>query len=272
MRPIARLISFKAFKRASGMTPRPIPKYHSRPALLLLISVSLLALLWPAPFAIISPGPVTNLLGKSVKINEDFDLETSGKLFSLSVYVTNQESKPPGILVLAAWMSGKSLVLPNELVYESGQTTDAANREAKREMQSSEAKAAIAAANFLKKLDPGKALDWKQSDIEFAMKKVGGPSAGLAFSIALIARLQSPELIAGRSIAVTGTINESGDVGGIGGLDQKLISAAKAGARLAIFPQTNCRDLTIDVPGIQLLPVSNLSQAIHGLSSSEFAK
>ena len=59
-------------------------------------------------------------------------------------------------------------------------------------MQSSEAKAAIAAANFLKKLDPGKALDWKQSDIEFAMKKVGVPSAGLAFSIALIARLQSP--------------------------------------------------------------------------------
>jgi len=55
-------------------------------------------------------------------------------------------------------------------------------------------------------------------------------------------------------------------------LDQKLIAAAKAGATIAIFPMSNCRDLTIDVPGIQLLPVSNLSQAIHGLSSSEFAQ
>ena len=88
------------------MTPHPIPKYLSKPALYFLLLMFLFALLVPMPFAIISPGPVTNLLDKGIKFGKDFRADKvsnpKGKLFSLSVYVSNPDTKPPGIMVLEA--------------------------------------------------------------------------------------------------------------------------------------------------------------------------
>ena len=253
------------------MTPHPIPRYLSRPFFYFLIAVLVFSLLMPAPFAVISPGPVTDLLKKGMQISGDKALKTSGKLYSLSVYVNNPESRPPGLFVLAAWISGDSVVLPNEVVYEIGETTKSADKAAKREMANSESIAAIAAANFLKKLNPDAPLNWSKSDIRFAMKNVGGPSAGLAFSLALIARLKFPEIVDGRKIAVTGKIDESGKVGGIGGIDQKLIAARKAGASIALFPRANCDDITVKPQGLELVAVSNLTEAFHGLMSPKIA-
>ena len=135
------------------MTPHPIPRYLSRPSFYFLIAVLVFSLFMPAPFAVISPGPVTDLLKKGMQISGDKALKTSGNLYSLSVYVNNPESRPPGLFVLAAWISGDSVVLPNEVVYEIGETTKSADKAAKREMANSESIAAIAAANFLKKLN-----------------------------------------------------------------------------------------------------------------------
>ena len=254
------------------MTPHPIPKYLSRPSLYFLALILLFTLSAPAPFAIISPGPVTELLSKGIKISGDHELETSGKLYSLSVFVNNPDSRPPGIYILKAWLDGDAVVLPHEIVYEEGETTKSADKNAKKEMRTSEATAAIATANFLKKLNPNEPLNWKASDIQFAMKKVGGPSAGLAFSLALLAKLKSPELIDGRKVAVTGTIDEAGKVGSIGGIDQKLISAKVAGATIVVIPRANCRDITVKTNGMQLLAVSSLSQAFHGLLSPDIAQ
>jgi len=261
------------------MTPHPIPKYLSKPALYFLTSTLIIALFFPAPFAIISPGPVTDLLSKGISLSKNIDGKANnnskekiaGKLFSLSVFVNNPESRPPGILVLAAWLSGDSVVLPYEVVYEAGETTKTADAKGKKDMKNSEELAAIAAANFLKNLDPTKPLNWKASDIKFVMKNVGGPSAGLAFALALIARLQDPQLIAGRKIAVTGTITQTGVVGRIGGIDQKLVSARNAGAVIAVIPRSNCEDITIKSDGLQLIAVNNLSEAFHGLVSPEIA-
>lgn len=254
------------------MTLHPIPKYLSRPTLFFLIFILLFTLFAPAPFAIISPGPLTDLLSKGVKISGGQELETSGKLYSLSVFVNNPESRPAGIYILQAWLDGQSVVLPHEIVYDAGETTKSADIDAKKEMRTSEATAAVAAANFLMKLNPNEPLSWKASDIQFAMKKVGGPSAGLAFSLALLAKLKSPELIAGRKVAVTGTINEAGKVGSIGGIDQKLVSAKEAGVRIVVMPRSNCRDITVKTSGMQLLAVSSLSQAFHGLLSTDIAR
>jgi PDZ domain-containing protein len=251
------------------MTPHPIPKYLSKPALYFLLLVFLFALFAPMPFAIISPGPVTNLLDKGIKFSKDFSADQvsnpKGKLFSLSVYVSNPDTKPPGIMVLEAWLSGDSVVFPSEVVYEEGETTKSANAQGAKEMLKSEAAAAIAAANFLKKMQPDKPLNWKVSDIDFVMKRVGGPSAGLAFSLALIAKLSNLELISGRTIAVTGTVNENGRVGSVGGMDQKLHAALNAGATIAIIPKANCGDITFAENGLQLMAVNNLSEAFHGL-------
>jgi PDZ domain-containing protein len=254
------------------MTPHPIPKYLSRPTLYFLILILVFTLFAPAPFAIISPGPVTDLLSKGVKISGGKALETSGKLYSLSVFVNNPDSRPTGLYVLMAWLDGQTAVLPYETVYEMGETTKSAGKAAKAEMRTSEVTAAIAAANFLKKLNPTQPLNWKVSDIQFAMKKVGGPSAGLAFSLALLTKLQAPELIAGRKVAVTGTISEAGKVGSIGGIDQKLISAKAAGVSIAVIPRSNCRDITVKTSGMQVLAVSTLSEAFHGLLSPDIAR
>jgi len=260
------------------MTPNPIPKYLSKPPLYFLIFIIVFTLFVPLPFAIISPGPATDLLSKGVKITGDLkpamseQQMKSGKLFSLSVFVNNPESKPPGILVLEAWLRGDTVVLPNEVVYEQGETTKAADAKAKKDMKNSEVRAAIAAANFLKQAYPNEPLNWSPSDIKFVMEKVGGPSAGLAFSLALIAKLREPQLIADRKIAVTGTIAESGKVGSIGGIDQKLISAISAGASIAVIPKSNCRDITVETKSLQIIAVTNLSEAFHGLISPEVAK
>ncbi len=252
------------------MTQQPIPRYLSKPPLLFLFAVFLLALVAPMPFAIISPGPVTDLLSNGIKI--DNEITTKGKLYLLSVYVTNPDSRPPGFSILESWLSGDSVVIPNEVVYKEGETTQSANAQGKKEMLKSEETAAIAAANFLKSAQPDKPLNWKISDIEFASKRVGGPSAGLAFSLVLIAKLSNPELIAGRNIAVTGTINEVGRVGSIGGIDQKLIAAKSAGATIAVIPMANCRDITVSTNGLQVIPVNNLSEAFHGLIDPSAAK
>ena len=254
------------------MTPHPIPRYLSKPSFYFLITILLFALFLPAPFAIISPGPVTNLLSKGMKISGDSERQTSGKLLSLSVFVNNPDSRPPGILVLRAWLRGDSVVLPNEIVYAEGETTKVAAARGKKDMESSEQLAAIAAANFLKQAHPGEPLNWKLSDINFVMKNVGGPSAGLAFALSLITKLSNPELIAGRTIAVTGTITESGLVGGIGGIDQKLLSARSAGATIAVIPQVNCQDITVKTDGLKIIAVKNLNEAFHGLLSPTIAK
>jgi PDZ domain-containing protein len=258
------------------MTQHPIPKYLSKPALYFLSLVFLFVLVAPAPFAIISPGPVTNLLSKGIKISGDVDSNEisspTGKLYSLSVYVSNPDTRPPGIMILGAWIRGESVVLPNEVVYEAGETTKSANAQGKKEMLKSEESAAIAAANFLKSMQPDKPLNWKTSDIKFVMKRVGGPSAGLAFSLALISKLSNPELISGRSIAVTGSINENGRVGSIGGIDQKLFAAREAGATIAVIPRANCQDITFAGNDLQIIAVNNLSEAFHGLIDQKIAQ
>jgi PDZ domain-containing protein len=258
------------------MTQHPIPRYFSKPKFFLLLAILFFALIAPMPFAIISPGPVTNLLSNGIKFKNDIDRgkfqKPTGRLYSLSVYITNPDRRPPGIMVLEAWLKGSSVVLPNEIVYKEGETTKSANAQGKKDMIKSETTAAIAAANFLRSAQPDKPLDWKISDIKFVMKKVGGPSAGLAFSLALIAKLSHPELISNRNIAVTGTISETGKVGSIGGIDQKLIAAKSAGATIAVIPKSNCEDITVTTNGLQVIAVASLSEAFHGLIDPLAAK
>ncbi len=61
-------------------------------------------------------------------------------------------------------------------------------------------------------------------------KIVGGPSAGLMFTLTLYNMLTSNDLTGGRRIAGTGTINPDGSVGPIGGVQQKVAAAEEAGA------------------------------------------
>jgi Lon-like protease len=67
-------------------------------------------------------------------------------------------------------------------------------------------------------------------------EKIGGPSAGLMFSLQLYNELVERDITHGLKIAGTGTISSNGTVGRIGGIEQKVVAADKAGAEIFLAP------------------------------------
>jgi PDZ domain-containing protein len=98
--------------------------------------------------------------------------------------------------------------------------------------------------------------------VQFDLPNTGGPSGGLIFALGIIEKLNSAQLVKGRLIAGTGTINKKGDVGPIGGIEDKLIGAKRAGATLFIAPIDNCVDISHIPSGLQIVAVSTLAQAV----------
>jgi Lon-like protease len=72
--------------------------------------------------------------------------------------------------------------------------------------------------------------------VEIKSEEIGGPSAGLMFSLEIYDQLVEEDITKGYTIAGTGTINEKGEVGPIGGISQKIIAADKAGADIFFAP------------------------------------
>jgi PDZ domain-containing protein len=69
---------------------------------------------------------------------------------------------------------------------------------------------------------------------------IGGPSAGLMFSLGIYDTLTPGSLTGGSTVAGTGTLDASGVVGPIGGIQQKIVGARDAGAELFLVPPDNC--------------------------------
>jgi PDZ domain-containing protein len=101
-------------------------------------------------------------------------------------------------------------------------------------------------------------------EIEFGVTGVGGPSAGTMFAIGIIDKLTPGALTQGKTIAGTGTIDPDGNVGVIGGIQQKLIGARDAGAVLFLAPQGNCDDVIGNVPdGLTVAAIETLDDAME---------
>jgi Lon-like protease len=66
--------------------------------------------------------------------------------------------------------------------------------------------------------------------------EIGGPSAGLMFSLEIYNQLMEDDYTRGYKIAGTGTIDSTGKVGPIGGIEQKIVAADKAGAEIFFAP------------------------------------
>ena len=93
--------------------------------------------------------------------------------------------------------------------------------------------------------------------------QVGGPSAGLAFTLALIDRLTPGDLTGKRPVAVTGTIELDGSVGPVGGVVQKTEAAYRAGAKLFIVPTDEYADAKKAARGrLQVRQVTDVDQAL----------
>ena len=72
--------------------------------------------------------------------------------------------------------------------------------------------------------------------VDFETNDIGGPSAGLAFTLTLIDRLSEGDLTGGQKVAVTGTIDVDGNVGAIGGLQSKASAVRQAGRQVLHRP------------------------------------
>jgi PDZ domain-containing protein len=104
--------------------------------------------------------------------------------------------------------------------------------------------------------------------VTIELKNVGGPSAGLMFALGIVEKLTPGDMTGGRSIAGTGTIDSVGNVGPIGGIQQKIEGARRSGATYFFVPTANCNEAKGNKPsGIQLLRVNTLSDATGDLES-----
>jgi Predicted secreted protein containing a PDZ domain len=91
---------------------------------------------------------------------------------------------------------------------------------------------------------------------------VGGPSAGMMFSLAVYDKLTPLALTGGVNIAGTGTIDAAGTVGPIGGIQQKLVGAKRGGATWFLAPAQNCDEVVGHIPdGLQVVKVATFTQA-----------
>ncbi len=109
---------------------------------------------------------------------------------------------------------------------------------------------------------------WAPFTIDFNLANIGGPSAGLMFSLAVIDKLTTGDLNGSKFIAGTGTISEDGKVGPIGGITHKMMAAQEAGATVFLVPADNCdeaRGMRDD--SMELVKVDTLSGAVDSLKT-----
>jgi PDZ domain-containing protein len=100
-------------------------------------------------------------------------------------------------------------------------------------------------------------------EISFTDRDIGGPSAGLVYALAIADLLDEADLANGRSIAATGTIDLNGQVGRVGGLEQKAIGAKDGKAEIFLLPSQDEDSGKID--GLIVIGVESLIEALEAL-------
>ena len=103
-------------------------------------------------------------------------------------------------------------------------------------------------------------------DVEFTLSRIGGPSAGMTFALAVVDKLTPGSLVGGMTVSGTGTMSDAGEVGPIGGLTQKMWAASREGTELFLMPIGNCADVPDRLPrGLVVAPVATLDEAIEAI-------
>ncbi len=97
---------------------------------------------------------------------------------------------------------------------------------------------------------------------------IGGPSAGLAYTLGIIQALTPDDLTGGKKVSATGTIDPNGQVGDVGGVAQKTVAVRNAGATLFLVPPPEYK-VAMQHAGSRLtvIPVASLDQALAALST-----
>ncbi|MFI1830038.1 PDZ domain-containing protein [Streptomyces sp. NPDC020412] len=245
----------------------------TRPRAIALSSLPVIALLAvaafvPLPFVIAQPGTTADVLGTQdgqpvISIEGAPVRKTSGQLRMTTIVATGPSTDVDVEDVVDSWFRTDRAVLPRESVYPAGksdQQVEKINLEAMEESQHDAAKAAL---SYLDE-DPAKVK------VSLRLEDIGGPSAGLLFSLGIVDKLDGNgaggDLTGGRTVAGTGTISPDGEVGEVGGVSLKTQAAKRDGATVFLVPEGECADANAELPkGLQLIPVTTLDGAVDAL-------
>jgi len=96
--------------------------------------------------------------------------------------------------------------------------------------------------------------------------QVGGPSAGLAFTLGVLDQLTPGSLTGGHKVAVTGAMSADGQVEPVGGVRQKAVAARHAGAELMLVPPDEYEDARSTAGSMKVVKVSTLHDALVALA------
>ena len=252
----------------------------TRPQALAVCAVPVVALiattaLAPLPFSVAQPGMTANVLGANqgtqvITISGAPTRKTSGQLRMTTIEATNPDADVRLADVIDGWFRTDQAIMPRDSVYPSGETTKEIEQHNTEQMEQSQDAATEAALKYL-----GLGAD----DVKVTLKlaDVGGPSAGLLFSLGIVDKLDGDgkggDLTGGRTIAGTGTIDAAGKVGAVGGVALKTQAARRDGATVFLVPRAECSDAKSELPrGLRLIPVSTLKGAVSALTALETGK
>ncbi|WP_458076717.1 YlbL family protein [Streptomyces sp. EMB26] len=102
--------------------------------------------------------------------------------------------------------------------------------------------------------------------VDIKLADVGGPSAGLMFALGIYDKLTPGSITGGSFVAGTGTIDDEGKVGPIGGIEMKTVGARDKGAEYFLTPADNCAAAAKDTPdGLTLVKVGTIDDALDAL-------
>ena len=108
-------------------------------------------------------------------------------------------------------------------------------------------------------------------DVTLNVENIGGPSAGLAFTLSVIDALTPEPLTGDLDVAATGTIHHDGTVGPIGGVPQKAHSTVRAGTDLFLVPASQAEAAAaVAEPSVTVVGVENLEEALAAIEAHQY--
>lgn len=234
---------------------------------LITVILSVLVMILPSPYALEMPGPTYDVLDRDWEIIDIQGSKTytdSGQLRMLTVSAAGVPGYPfPNFLALIGWASDEQTVIPQEAVFPVGQTVEEYEQESAQQMSESKDSAIVAAFAFLEQRF---GMETSKIRVNISIDDVGGPSAGMMYTLGIIDLLTPATETNGLTIAGTGTIDDDGVVGAIGGIRLKMIGAKRDGATWFLAPQVNCDEVVGGVPdGLRDVAVSTLDEAYEAI-------
>lgn len=239
------------------------------------VALSVVVLMLPSAYVIEFPGPTQDVLG-TVDSGTVIDVEgvetyeDDGELLLVTVSSMGVAGYPiTNAQTLWGWLNPQITVLPREAVVPVGMSDEEYEEENAESMSSSQDAAVAAAKTYIAAhadelgVSPD-VLD--DATVTMHVDDIGGPSAGMMYTLGLISKLTAADEAGGETIAGTGTIDENGEVGAIGGIRLKMLGAKRDGATWFLAPESNCDSVVGHVPdGLRDVKVSTLQEAYEAL-------